>query len=264
VSDKIEEFFRDATGFDVARVMRGERVEARFRDGDREDWREGEFLGGFHRGNCEEFEWKDLDGVPWQQCQIYDPQEWFLNKPEPGEGYRLLEKFPPEPKLATDEVWRLFKTWETTANDNGVQEEDCWYRRRIETKPTQCVERVCNLAKPTGVTCPHDSCDLETGVRIANSPAILDSSRSRDKIPSGWRVLSKDEERLASDAYWSLGCKEWIVIGDGRVEYANDLPRWHAIRQVEYYVDCVLVSGVRYKMPDGKEILVAEKGFEVL
>jgi hypothetical protein len=44
----------------------------------------------------------------------------------------LLEKFPDEPKLATDEAWRLFKTWETTANDNGVQEEDCWYRRRIE------------------------------------------------------------------------------------------------------------------------------------
>jgi hypothetical protein len=73
--EKIEQFWRDATADDVAKVMRGEVVEVRFRDGDREDWQEGEFLGGFHRESCEEFEWLDRDGVPWQQCQVYAKRE---------------------------------------------------------------------------------------------------------------------------------------------------------------------------------------------
>ena len=227
MSDKIEEFYRDATADDVARVMKGETVEARFRDDDREDWREGEFLGGFHRGNCEEFEWKDRDGVPWQQCQVYDPPEWYINKPDPGEGWRLLEKFPPEPKLGTDEAWQsIAKKWFTVINDNGVQQTDCWYRRRI-----------------------------------ANNPTSSDSSRSRDNIPTGWRVLGKDEERLASDAYWSLGCKEWLLIGDDRVKCANELDKWYAIRQV----GCLdLIEGFSYTLPSGKMVWVTAKGFEVV
>jgi hypothetical protein len=160
-------------------------------------------------------------------CQVYDPPEILKNKPDPGKGYRLLEKFPPEPKLGTDEVWRLFKTWETTANDNGVQEEDCWYRRRI-----------------------------------ANSPTSSNSCRSRDIIPSGWRLLGKDEDRLASDAYWSQGCKEWLLIGDDRVEYANDKTgKWHAIRRLGSFD---LVMGFNYTLPSGKVIRITAKGFELV
>ncbi len=46
---KIEQFWRDATADDVARVMKGETVEARFRDEESEGWRDGEFLGGYRR-----------------------------------------------------------------------------------------------------------------------------------------------------------------------------------------------------------------------
>jgi uncharacterized protein YbdZ (MbtH family) len=228
---KIEQFWRDATADDVARVVRGEKIAMRYRESEDDKWStEKLFLAGYDASDTDGCHWLSNKGDMLSFCQVYDPPEWYINKPEPGEGWRLLEKFPRE-SLRDGDEW-----FETTPIDagwklshNAVQANTIWYRRRI-----------------------------------ANSPTSSDSSRSRDTIPTGWRVLGKDEERLASDAYWSLGCKEWIVIGDGRVEYANDLPRWHAIRQVEYYVDCVLVSGVRYKMPDGKEILVAEKGFEVL
>ena len=97
-----------------------------------------------------------------------------------------------------------------------------------------------------------------------NNPTSSDGSRSRDNIPSGWRVLGKDEERLASDAYWSLGCKEWIVLGDDMVKYSNELPRWHAIRRVEDQVDYALVDGYHYYLSNGLKIRVTAKGFEVL
>ncbi len=95
----------------------------------------------------------------------------------------------------------------------------------------------------------------------ANSPAIPDSCRSRDNIPSGWRLLGKNEERLASDAYWSLGAKDWIVIGDDRVADANEFYKWHAIRRLGSFD---LVMGFNYTLPSGKVIRVTEKGFEVL
>jgi len=96
-----------------------------------------------------------------------------------------------------------------------------------------------------------------------NSPVILDSCRSRDTIPTGWRLLGKDEERLASDAYWSLGCKEWLLIGDDRAAIANELPRWHAIRQI-VVADFFLLEGYDYSTPGGQTVRITEKGFEVV
>lgn len=96
-----------------------------------------------------------------------------------------------------------------------------------------------------------------------NNPTSSDSSRSRDNIPSGWRLLGKDEDRLASDAYWSQGCKEWLLIGDDRVKYANELDKWHAIRQVERASDFYLAEGLYYRLPSGSYIRITAKGFEV-
>jgi len=233
VSDKIEQFWRDATPDDVARVMKGETVEIRVRDGDDEDWVEGEFLGGFHRGSCEEFEWKDRDGVPWIHCQVYDPPEWFVNKPDPGEGWRLLEKFPPEEKEAGDE-WFSYKTngW-VYAGELKIQRAEVWYRRRIDTNNPEI---------------PDSSDHL----------AVLDSLR-----PPGWRALLLDEPRLASDAYWSQGCNEWLLIGDDRVAIANELPRWCAIRQI-VVADFFLLEGYDYSTPGGQTIRITAKGFEVV
>jgi hypothetical protein len=53
--------------------------------------------------------------------------------------------------------------------------------------------------------------------------------KSNRPVPKGFRLLG-DEPRLASDGYWSLSCKDWLVIGD-RVEEANR-DKWPAIRLV--------------------------------
>ena len=103
---KIEEFWRDATADDVARVMRGETFEARFRDGGDSRWKLGLLSGWTHQfpnWSCG-IDSDEEDGEFFEFCQVYDPPEWFVNKPEPGEGWRLLEKFPHEAKLGTDEA----------------------------------------------------------------------------------------------------------------------------------------------------------------
>jgi hypothetical protein len=129
---KIEAFWRNATAADVARVMKGETVEARFRDSAVRDWKFGH-LNGWADG-----EFRCDLAMSWKQCQVYDPPQWFLDKPDPGEGWRLLEKFPDEPKLATDEAWNWDDSkWQPIRN-GGDQECETWYRRRIE--PVETVE----------------------------------------------------------------------------------------------------------------------------
>jgi hypothetical protein len=236
VSEKIEQFWRDATADDVARVMDGQTVVVRVRDKNLDLWQLKELVG-----------WKSNRKYPWitkaahwQQCQVYDPPEWYINKPDPGEGFRLLEKFPHEAKLATDEAWqKLNKCWKSVINNNGIQADTTWYRRRIEINNPEI----------------PDSC---------NSSESPNSCRSRDNIPSGWRVLGKDEWRLASDAYWSLGAKDWIIIGDDRVGVANELPKWHAIRRVTSTKELTLTEGFIYALPSGDHIRITAKGFEVV
>ena len=66
-------------------------------------------------------------------CQVYREPSWWTERPDPGPGWRLLDKFPDEPKLATDEAWYLeIQEWRVTSIDDGIQVEEVWYRRRIE------------------------------------------------------------------------------------------------------------------------------------
>jgi hypothetical protein len=53
--------------------------------------------------------------------------------------------------------------------------------------------------------------------------------KSELPVPKGFRLLG-DEPRLASDGYWSLSCKDWLVIGDRVEEASRDM--WPAIRLV--------------------------------
>jgi len=133
---KIEAFWRDATAGDVAEIIKtGKPVLARFRDEDAEDWQDcllaGWRISRYYPGVI----WLDLDEITWRQCQVYEPQQWWLDKPDPGEGYRLLEKFPMEPKGPDDEEWdaseRLWK-WNPLIASLYDQHQTLWYRRRIE------------------------------------------------------------------------------------------------------------------------------------
>jgi hypothetical protein len=63
---------------------------------------------------------------------------------------------------------------------------------------------------------------------------------------------------LASDAFWSLGAKDWVIIDECRVESANR-DKWPAIRQRKF----VLVQGESYSLPQGLTLEVYKQGFEV-
>jgi len=215
---KIEAFWRNATAEDIARVMAGETVEARFRDIALRDWKFGH-LNGWADG-----EFRCELANCWVHCQVYDPPQWYLDKPDPGPGYRLLEKFPDEDPMPGDECLGVSGEWGPScqAKDGGHQVFGIWYRRRIES-----------VKQDAGSTCASN-------------------------IPKGWTALLLDEPRLESDAYWSQGAKDWIIIGDNRVEYANR-DKWPAIRQRKF----VLAQGESHKLPNGLTLEVYKKGFEV-
>ena len=130
----IEKFWRDATAADVARVMAGEAVEARFRDCASYEWKCRALIGWSRGGESDDFVWASAGLVHYRHCQVYSPPQYWLDKPEPGEGYRLLAKFPDEALQPGDEAFEASGRWSTSylVKSFGVQVEGIWYRRRIE------------------------------------------------------------------------------------------------------------------------------------
>jgi hypothetical protein len=129
---KIEAFWVNATADDVARVMAGETVEARFRDSESVKWFISE-LAGWTAGMIQ---WYSTDDDFWTHCQVYREPSWYTKRPDPGPGFRLLEKFPDEELKPGDEAWDMWsdKQWADSDNAYGgkPQSEEIWYRRRIE------------------------------------------------------------------------------------------------------------------------------------
>jgi hypothetical protein len=154
-TERIEAFWQDATADDVARVMKGEAVEARFW-GDEHCGKALGLLRGWAQDspcwNCEH----NCGRSYFENCQVYREPSWWTNKPDPGPGWTLLGKFPDEPKLATDEAWDChLKEWRQTFTNDGDQVKTVWYRRRIgavESEPLKLDE---------GSKCPTQGC---TGV----------------------------------------------------------------------------------------------------
>jgi hypothetical protein len=126
-TERIEAFWKDATADDVAETMKtGKPIPARVRNDDVDLWLDDAVLQGWINGN-----WA-ARGAYWTFCQVYREPTWFTSKPKPGPGWRLLGKFPDEPKLATDEGWFPGDATWCPVEDNGIQLEGYWYRRRIE------------------------------------------------------------------------------------------------------------------------------------
>ena len=158
MSEKIEAFWENATADDVARVMAGETVEARFRDSETMPWGDCYTLTGWV--NELRHQWRSAEaGGRWNFCQVYREPSWHADKPDPGPEHRLLGKFPDEPKLATDEAWRG-KSWCRVLRDDGKQEPSGWYRRRIE--PVEPVEKKPLLIRRWTVD-PGDEIKLPNG-----------------------------------------------------------------------------------------------------
>ena len=151
----IEKFWRGATAADVTRAMAGDTVEARFRDLDREDWSEPTTLKGW---TADGKRW--LGYFAWNFCQVYDPPQWYVDKPDPGEGYRLLAKFPDEALQPGDEARLESGLWvrSDSADTGKPQQINAWYRRRIEQPKPEPKHYVLQVG---------DTADVPSGHRIA-------------------------------------------------------------------------------------------------
>jgi hypothetical protein len=137
MSEKIEAFWQDATADDVARVMAGETVQARFRDSDRYDWWTHHLAGW---KECSQSKWIDSNASSWVNCQVYREPSWWAKRPDPGPGYTLVGKFPHQNLRPGDERFATNGKWvaSTYAKIGAGQAFDVWYRRRIE--PVEPVE----------------------------------------------------------------------------------------------------------------------------
>jgi hypothetical protein len=157
-AEKIEQFWVDATADDVARVMAGETVKARFWDDNLRGWAT-RTLSGWQTTGVRPL-WHSSDGFVWIKCQVYREPSWWTERPDPGPEYTLLGKFPDEELKPGDEAWDMWndKQWAESdnANDGKPQSEGIWYRRRIEQpkpEPKHYVLRVGDTVEnPSGQT----------------------------------------------------------------------------------------------------------------
>ena len=151
---KIEAFWENATADDVARMMKGETVEARFWDHEHR----GKVLGllvGWSRSEpcwcCEHC--KQTGGRSYfENCQVYREPSWYADKPDPGEGWRMLH--PDERVEKGDEYYSsLNNMWLLSGNPDtyDCKQGNFPYRRRIEPEPKHYVLRVGDtIETPTG------------------------------------------------------------------------------------------------------------------
>ena len=165
----IEKFWRDATAADVARVMAGEVVEARFRDSEIHLWAYvGRRLIGARAVEGPEIGLRWLDRASsWRYCQVYSPPQWFLDKPEPGDEYRLLGKFPDEPVQGGDFIRNDDGTWTELCNDcKSDQWEGYWYRRKIEQPKPEPKHYTLQVGDTADVPSGEQLTVLEYGIAV--------------------------------------------------------------------------------------------------
>jgi hypothetical protein len=130
---RIEGFWQDATADDVARVMAGETVEARFRDTETDPWCSPRDLTGCKAVGDGKLRWFTLT-ASWRYCQVYREPSWYTERPDPGPGWRLLGKLPDEGLKPGDECFSSTGKWDQSykATIGERQSFGMWYRRRIE------------------------------------------------------------------------------------------------------------------------------------
>ena len=193
-NEKIEAFWENATADDVAKIANTRKsIQARFRDEDNEDWVDCLLAGWKLSRHLPGARWIDADGAMWNHCQVYREPSWYANKPDPGPGFRLLGKFPDEPKLATDEAWNHSEgKWQQVRNDNGIQEHQAWYRRRIEpVEPKHYVLRV------------GDTVETPNGQRVQ----VI----SRSETQSFWALTAGDKLTLPNGQTITITAKGFEV-----------------------------------------------------
>ena len=227
---KVEKFWENATADDVAEIANTRTpIPARVRDSGKDGWEEGLLAGWKLRRS--DVAWIDTDGASWKQCQVYREPSWYADKPDPGPEYRLLEKFPDEPKLGTDEAWRG-KSWRQVLRDDGKQEPSGWYRRRIEPlKPKFSVGQTVKVIGPKAT-------DSKQWSEEMNKHRGKESAVSnREKKDDGW--------------FYELGCSAIWAFREDYLEAVEPGLGHYALR-----------VGDSASLPNGQTITITEKGFE--
>jgi hypothetical protein len=243
MSEKIEAFWENATADDVAGIANTRKpILARVRDENTEDWREdlisGWRLSRFLPGAV----WIDADGVHWKHCQVYREPSWWTDKPDPGPGYRLLEKFPDEELKPGDELWDLWddKQWAESENANcgGHQGFGFWYRRRIEpVEPKFAVGQTVKVVEPKATDAKHWDSEMARHVGTLQTIKYIQGFSSPPEIFYG--VCGIDSRSFREDYLEAVEAVEPDVL---------------------HYV---LLAGESAKLPNGQTITITEKGFEV-
>ena len=233
---KIEAFWVNATADDVARVMKGETVEARFRDSETRNWSINSCrLKGWTEGM-----WACNEGLRWVYCQVYREPSWWTKRPDPGPRWRLLEKFPDEPREVKDDVFVGGK-WLPARWDDGIQVEGLWYRRRIEpVEPKFSVGQMVRVVGPKGKPARHwaEAMDEHIGtVGAVKRPPLQD--------PEGM--------------FYSIGqVVDWAF----REDYLEPVePVEHYLGKVEVIKQFIV--GDSFSHPNGLMLNITAKGFEV-
>jgi hypothetical protein len=231
-TEKIEAFWENATAEDVARVMAGETVEARFRDDEHSEYTVG-LLAGWTKGDPSWMSRKQAGSQSYfVTCQVYREPSWWTSKPDPGPEWRLLGKFPDEELKPGDECFGVSGVWGPScqAKAGGHQVFGIWYRRRIEAvEPKFAAGQTVRVVGPKGSDAKHWSEKMNQHIGMA-SPI-----KAREKKDDGW--------------FYELGCSAIWSFDEDYLEPVGPVEQ--------------LIAGGSYWHPNGLCFFVTEKGFEV-
>ena len=261
-AEKIERFWKNATADDVVRVMKGEAVEARFRDSETQPWGDCYTLIGWV--NERRHQWRSAEGGGrWNHCQVYREPSWWLERPDPGHGWRLLGKFPDEKLKLGDECFTSTGGWDQSfsATIGERQSYGMWYRRRIEpVGPKFAVGQTVQVVGPKATDAKHWSEKMNKHIGKA-SPI-----KAREKKGDCWFY------ELGCSAIWSFNedyleavepePKHYVL----RVGDSVETPRGHLINVVSLNAEQRIYSldaGDKLTLPNGQTITITANGFEV-
>jgi hypothetical protein len=239
-TEKIEAFWVNATADDVAETMKtGKPIPARVRNDDVDLWLDDAVLQGWINGN-----WA-ARGAYWAFCQVYREPSWWTKRPDPGPGFRLLEKFPDEELKPGDEGWDVWNDgeWAESDNANGgkPQSKRIWYRRRIEpVEPKFAVGQTVRVVGPKGSDAKHWDSEMARHAGTLQTVKYIEEFANPTEIFYG--VYGIDSRKFREDYLEA-------------VEPVESKPLLIRRRVIEI--------GDEIKLPNGRVLVFNGEGFEV-
>jgi hypothetical protein len=245
---KIEAFWENATADDVAKIANTRKsIPARFRDEETEDWVDYLLTGWKLSRHLPGAVWIDADGASWAHCQVYREPSWYADKPEPGQGFRLLDKFPDEELKPGDEYFdQATIKWRCSLNAKAgqPQPEKVWYRRRIEQLLSGHRWLVSGDRLESGDLYYEKGSLLEVGHEYWGNNVMLTEA-----------FMRKIEQPKPEPKHYVLRVGDSVETPSGQLVKAVS----PGVEQIEFK----LRAGFTAKLPNGQTITATEKGYEV-